>query len=92
MVAQLKYYTVGDGAQPSSTHGPLQNSLQFGRVKTFFDQIEKEGWKVAAGGTIEDSPGYFINPTIIDRPSDESRLVTEEQFGMFVNTSLNGFR
>jgi acyl-CoA reductase-like NAD-dependent aldehyde dehydrogenase len=29
-----------------------------------------------------DSDGYFITPTIIDNPKDDSKLVTEEPFGM----------
>ncbi|KAI8309646.1 putative aldehyde dehydrogenase FUS7 [Colletotrichum sp. SAR11_240] len=40
-----------------------------------------QGWKVAVGGNIEKSQGYFITPTIIDRPPEKSRLVVEEPFG-----------
>jgi len=39
-------------------------------------------WQVALGGKVELSQGYFIKPTIIDNPPDESRIVVEEQFGM----------
>lgn len=62
--------------------GPLQNAMQYERVKGFFSDIEKEDWKVAIGGTNPEGPGYFITPTIIDRPKEESRIVTEEPFGM----------
>jgi acyl-CoA reductase-like NAD-dependent aldehyde dehydrogenase len=55
--------------------------MQCSRVKTFFDDIEKQGWKVAAGGRIEPSTGYMVTPTIIDRPPDNSRIVVEEPFG-----------
>jgi len=50
-------------------------------VKGFFNDIEKESLKVAVGGTNPDRPGYFITPTIIDRPDAESRIVKEEPFG-----------
>ncbi|KAI8170011.1 putative aldehyde dehydrogenase FUS7 [Colletotrichum sp. SAR 10_70] len=61
-----------------------QNSMQYERVKTFFSDIESQGWKVAVGGNIEKSQGYFITPTIIDRPPEKSRLVVEEPFGPIV--------
>ncbi|KAG7406120.1 putative aldehyde dehydrogenase FUS7 [Fusarium oxysporum f. sp. rapae] len=43
-----------------------------------------QGWKVATGGKIDPSPGYFITPTVIDRPPDDSRIVVEEPFGPIV--------
>ena len=55
--------------------------MQYERVKTFFDDIEKQGWKVAVGGKVEPSSGYFITPTVIDRPPEDSRIVVEEPFG-----------
>ena len=38
---------------------------------------------MAVGGKVPDSNGYFINPTIIDNPKENSRLVVEEPFGTF---------
>ncbi|KAL1983182.1 hypothetical protein VTN96DRAFT_432 [Rasamsonia emersonii] len=84
LVKHVQSYTLGDGSQPGISHGPVQNSMQFERVKTFFDDIEKQGWKVACGGKIEPSPGYFITPTVIDRPPEDSRIVVEEPFGPIV--------
>jgi hypothetical protein len=51
------------------------------RVKTFFDDIEKQGWSAVTGGEVEPSSGYFIRPTIIDRPPENSRIVVEEPLG-----------
>lgn len=83
MVRHVRAYALGDGAQPGVTHGPLQNAMQYDRVKTFFDDIERQGWKVAVGGKIEAAPekGYYIAPTVIDRPPEDSRIVVEEPFG-----------
>ena len=81
MVKAVKNYTIGDGLQQTTTHGPVQNSMQYERVKTFFNDIEKQGWHVATGGKVEPSSGYFITPTIIDKPADDSRIVVEEPFG-----------
>lgn len=83
MVAHTKTLKLGDGNEAGTTHGPIQNSMQYEKVKGFFADIEKEGWNVAVGGkNDESSPGYFIQPTIIDRPKEDSRIVTEEPFGM----------
>lgn len=76
-----KSYTLGDGSKQGVTHGPLQNKMQVDRVKTFFNDVKTEGWQVAVGGEIEKNQGYFITPTIIDRPPEKSRIVVEEPFG-----------
>jgi acyl-CoA reductase-like NAD-dependent aldehyde dehydrogenase len=81
LVRQVESYTVGDGFKAGISHGPLQNDMRYSRVKTFFDDIEKQGWKVATGGRIEPSYGYMVTPTIIDRPPDNSRIVVEGPFG-----------
>jgi acyl-CoA reductase-like NAD-dependent aldehyde dehydrogenase len=75
---------VGEGTEEGVFMGPVQNSMQFEKVKTFFSDIEKEKWNVAVGGKNEEKPGYFITPTIIDRPAEDSRIVTEEPFGPIV--------
>ncbi|KIX10526.1 uncharacterized protein Z518_01609 [Rhinocladiella mackenziei CBS 650.93] len=84
MVAFTKTLKVGDGNEEGVFLGPVQNSMQYERVKTFFSDIEKEKWTVAAGGKNEDKPGYFITPTIIDKPDDDSRIAVEEPFGPIV--------
>lgn len=73
---------VGEGNEAGVMVGPIQNSMQYEKVKEFFADIEKEKWTVAAGGNAEvRKPGYFIQPTIIDAPPVESRIVAEEPFG-----------
>ncbi|GKT41810.1 putative aldehyde dehydrogenase fus7 [Colletotrichum spaethianum] len=84
LVKHVRGYNLGDGSQKGVTHGPLQNSMQYERVKTFFSDIKSQGWKVAVGGEVDTSQGYFITPTIIDRPPEKSRIVVEEPFGPIV--------
>ncbi|KAF5002487.1 hypothetical protein FGRMN_312 [Fusarium graminum] len=86
VVKHVKNYQVGDGSKENTSHGPIQNEMQYNRVKTFFDDIEKQGWKVAAGGKMDPSPkdGYYITPTVIDNPPDNSRIVVEEPFGPII--------
>jgi acyl-CoA reductase-like NAD-dependent aldehyde dehydrogenase len=91
MVATVKTFKFGKGVEDATvTHGPVQNEMQYKRVKGYFNDIEKEGWKVAVGGKIdESSPGYFITPTIIDRPKEDSRIVVEEPFGKSNNITVH---
>ncbi|PVH70035.1 aldehyde dehydrogenase [Cadophora sp. DSE1049] len=82
LVAHTRTLKVGAGMEEGVLLGPVQNAMQYERVKSFFSDIGKENWSVALGGKIEqDKPGYFITPTIIDKPADDSRIVTEEPFG-----------
>jgi len=81
MVEYTKTLRVGDGTSEGVFLGPIQNSMQYERVQGFFDDVEKQGMKVAVGGKVPDSAGYFITPTIIEKPKEDSRLVTEEPFG-----------
>jgi acyl-CoA reductase-like NAD-dependent aldehyde dehydrogenase len=84
MVAHTKStITVGNG-KTNAFCGPIQNKLQYHRVQSYFAEIEKEKQKVAYGSTDVNLTGYFINPTIIDNPSEKSRLVVEEPFGMLL--------
>ena len=65
--------------------GPIQNSMQFKKVKELFEDSKRRGYKFAIGqNTVEESMGYYINPAIIDNPPDDSRIVTEEPFGPIV--------
>ncbi|KAF3481287.1 aldehyde dehydrogenase [Arthroderma uncinatum] len=85
LVRAVKDFKLGDGNEEGVTHGPIQNSMQFEKVKDLFAEIEKEKWSVATGGRTDlGRPGYFIEPTIIDRPPIDSRIVTEEPFGPIV--------
>jgi acyl-CoA reductase-like NAD-dependent aldehyde dehydrogenase len=70
---------VGDGLEQGVTHGPLQNKMQYEKVREMLADAAKHG-TVLAGGPAPDK-GYFIRPTIVRDISDGVRLVDEEQFG-----------
>jgi acyl-CoA reductase-like NAD-dependent aldehyde dehydrogenase len=71
---------IGNGLEQGVKLGPLQNKMQFERVKELIDEARQEG-NVIAGGEVPDAPGYFIRPTIVRDIKEGSRLVDEEQFG-----------
>ncbi|KAJ5597586.1 Aldehyde dehydrogenase N-terminal [Penicillium hordei] len=85
MVRFMNTYKIGNGVDEGVFLGPVQNKMQFDRVQGFLDDIEKENWSVATGGkNIDRSSGYFMTPTLIDNPPDDSRIVQEEPFGPIV--------
>lgn len=54
--------------------------MQFEKAKDLFSSISTEKLKAVLGGSIEESKGYFIHPTIISNPPESSRVVQEEPF------------
>lgn len=71
---------VDEGTQQGVTVGPIQNKMQFEKVKALLDDARARG-AVIAGGAPLDRPGYFIPPTIVRDLDEEAPLVREEQFG-----------
>jgi acyl-CoA reductase-like NAD-dependent aldehyde dehydrogenase len=72
---------VGDGADPDTQLGPINNRPQFDRVSELVADAIKGGARAAAGGKAVDGPGNFFEPTILADISDGTRIVDEEQFG-----------
>ena len=71
---------VDDGLKQGTKLGPLQNKMQYEKVKAFLADAQASG-KIVAGGDVPDRAGYFIRPTIVRDIAEGSRLVDEEQFG-----------
>jgi acyl-CoA reductase-like NAD-dependent aldehyde dehydrogenase len=74
---------VGPGLEPDSQFGPVVSAEQFGRVTGYIDSGLTEGAEAVAGGLPEGNGdgGYFIEPTLFTRVSDEMRIAREEIFG-----------
>ncbi|MCJ1471737.1 hypothetical protein MMC13_000377 [Lambiella insularis] len=65
--------------------GPLQNKMQFEKVKGFFEDSKAQGHEVLIGGDIPTGKkGYFASPTIIRNPPNDSRIIMEEPFGPII--------
>ncbi|MCZ6475355.1 MAG: aldehyde dehydrogenase family protein [Gammaproteobacteria bacterium] len=74
----------GDGLDPKNKLGPLQNKMQFDKVVELFEVTKRSGARILVGGNVPNRPGYFLPPTYVTDIADDSRLVTEEQFGPIV--------
>ncbi|PTB35613.1 uncharacterized protein TrAFT101_009349 [Trichoderma asperellum] len=75
----------GGGLEPGVMVGPVQNKMQYELLKDMYQDVKDCGYQVALGGSIPNSnKGYFAEPTIVDNPPDNARIVVEEPFGPIV--------
>jgi len=72
---------VGNGLDEGTQFGPLQNRMQFERVKELLEDARRHGKVIAGGQVANPGEGFFIRPTIVRDINDGTRLVDEEQFG-----------
>ena len=81
-VAFARARKVGNGLDPDTDLGPIQNRMQYDKLRDLFADIEKNGYAVPVGGAIDTSvPGNFVPVTVVDNPPHDSRIVQEEPFG-----------
>lgn len=76
----------GSATDPSTVIGPIQNTMQYEKVKSMFEEAVRQKWTIAVGGPedeaqTKDRKGLLFQPTVIDNPPDDSRIVVEEPFG-----------
>ena len=74
-------FVLGNGFEPGVTLGPIQNRVQFDKLRNLVADTTAAGGRVVAGGEPLDRPGYFMRPTVFTGLKDGTRLVDEEQFG-----------
>lgn len=85
VVAELKAIAeampMGDGAQPGIAMGPIQNRMQFDKVRRLVDEARAGGATIVCGGEPRAGAGNFYPLTLVTDIADGASLVDEEQFG-----------
>lgn len=82
LVAAIGGLKVGPGSTPGMDMGPIQNRVQYDKVRAYLaDALARPGAQVLTGGEVPEGDGYFIQPTLIAGLADDAPLVCEEQFG-----------
>lgn len=81
LVAYAATVKMGNGADPSVELGPLQNKMQYDKVRDLLEDCKSNKQSFLIGGEVDATPGYFIPVTIIDNPPADARCVVEEAFG-----------
>ncbi|MDQ6433204.1 aldehyde dehydrogenase family protein [Mesorhizobium sp. LHD-90] len=77
--ARLK---VGDPRQPDTILGPVITSAQRDRIEAKIQAAVDRGGEIIAGGGRPDiERGWFLNPTLVGRLTNDDPLAREELFG-----------
>lgn len=82
LVADVDGLAVGDPTDLSNFVGAVIDERSFAKQKAAIDRAHAEpGLEVVAGGTYDDSVGWFVRPTVVvaDDPTDE--MFRTEYFG-----------
>lgn len=84
--AHLADIVAGDPQQQSTTYGPLVSAGQFAKVMNFVDRAREQGAQLAYGGhrLLEETGGYYFEPTIVVNAAVDSQIAQEEIFGPVV--------
>ncbi|MPV54888.1 aldehyde dehydrogenase family protein [Burkholderia sp. HI2761] len=83
-VAAMQTLVVGDPFDEATTHGPLANRAQFGRVARMIDAGIDERAKLIAGGPGRPAgldKGFYARPTIFSDVRTDMAIAQQEIFG-----------
>lgn len=81
VVAQLSETTAATAKDLASGLGPIQNEMQFGKLKKVLADAHAAGHLLLSPGQTEISEGFFIQPTIVKNPPPQADIVQQENFG-----------
>lgn len=72
---------LGDGLDPATTQGPINNKAQFDEVAELVEDARAKGGNIETGGERYGDVGYFYKPTVITGVDNGIAIVDQEQFG-----------
>jgi acyl-CoA reductase-like NAD-dependent aldehyde dehydrogenase len=73
--------TLGHGLDEDATMGPLHRAPQKAYVEDLLAEARARDAEVREFGAAPPEPGNFLRPSLVLAPPDDTRVVTEEQFG-----------
>jgi acyl-CoA reductase-like NAD-dependent aldehyde dehydrogenase len=82
LISCARHQKLGDGFDPETTLGPIQNRPQFTRMQTTWKEIQKAKIPILYQGEVpSEDAGMFFPVTLLDNPPAEAAYVTQENFG-----------
>lgn len=83
LVPRVQAMRVGAGDQEWADIGPVVNEERQVACLTAIERAVADGAEVAVGGAAAEleTPGYFVQPTVLDQVAWDSHLAQEEVFG-----------
>ncbi len=80
-VGEVKRLKTGPGLEEGMDVGPLVNQQALDGALSQIEDAVKHGGTILAGGKrLAGTPGYFLEPTVIEGMSDRALCMTEETF------------
>ena len=80
-VAATAKLKIGSGLEPGMDVGPVVNQSGLDAALEQIKDATSRGGRIVAGGhRLENSPGYFLTPTVIEGVHDSSLCMCEETF------------
>jgi 1-pyrroline-5-carboxylate dehydrogenase len=85
LVEQVQELKVGDVSDFSNFMGAVIDASSFKTQQEAIEEAKKHAkTKVLVGGGVDDSEGYFVEPTVIETADPNFRLLRDELFGPVV--------
>jgi 1-pyrroline-5-carboxylate dehydrogenase len=75
---------MGDVTDFRNFMGAVIDGNAFRQHREAIEEAKANGRTIVAGGTTDDSEGYFVSPTVIETSDPDDRLLREELFGPIV--------
>ena len=89
LVAEVNALTMGDVTDLSNFMGAVIDARAFAKHKAAIDRAHAEsGIEVLAGGTYDDSRGYFVRPTILTSDNADDEIFSTEYFGPILSVHV----
>ena len=88
VTSRFQQAVIGDPLDPDTTFGPIATQQQFNRVMDYIDLGRESGAELVTGGKrlLEETGGYFIQPTIFQNVKPDAQIAQEEIFGPVLST------
>jgi 1-pyrroline-5-carboxylate dehydrogenase len=82
LVEEVEGITMGDVTDFGNFMGAVIDDRSFAKLSGVLDRVRgEEGVEIVAGGTADDSEGYFVRPTIAVADDPDHEVFTTEYFG-----------
>jgi 1-pyrroline-5-carboxylate dehydrogenase len=82
LVEEVEGLTMGDVTDFRNFMGAVIDDRSFAKLSSVLDRVRgEEGVEIVAGGTADDSEGYFVWPTIVVADDPDHEVFTTEYFG-----------
>jgi 4-(gamma-glutamylamino)butanal dehydrogenase len=83
LAAHARAMTVGDPLDPASAAGAINSERQLAQNLRFVDEARAAGRRIVLGGRriLEETGGFYMEPTIVTGVAPGDRLAQEEVFG-----------